>query len=152
MEPAGKKRRMLAILPAAHALNTGIAFHMAHAFLADGWKLCYGISSDKAVVNEMMRRFDLYFWLLLIVMLSEMILCACVFAQSVWRGETRYPKRFALCNPLFVLAAVFLVMLVLPSPVGGYIAPTIMNTTSAIFMTLSYRLLDRDKTVFIDLG
>ncbi len=144
MQPAGKKLQLLALLPAAHALMMGIAFHTAHAFIAEGWRLSYGFSPANATIDAMVKGFDLYWVLLLVFMLAEMLLCSGVLAISVWKGRTRFPKWVAVCNPLLVLGVVFLVLLVLPAPVGGYIAPTIMNTTSLTYMALSLRLVDRD--------
>lgn len=144
MQPAGRKKQLLALIPAAHALMMGIAFHMAHAFIAEGWRLSCGFSPANAAVDAMAKGFDRYWVLLLAIMLAEMLLCSGVLAISVWKGRTRFPKWVAACNPLCVLGAVFLTLLALPAPVGGYIAPTIMNTTSLIYMTLSLRLVNRE--------
>lgn len=144
MQPAGRRKQLLALIPAAHALMLGIAFHMAHAFIAEGWRLSYSFSPANAAVDAMAKGFDLYWFLLLALMLAEMLLCSGVLAVSVWMGRTRFPKWVAVCNPLCVLGVVFLVLLALPAPVGGYVAPTIMNTTSLIYMTLSLRLVNRE--------
>lgn len=144
MQPAGRKKQLLALIPAAHALMVGIAFHMAHAFIAEGWRLSYGFSPANAAVDAMAKGFDRYWVLLLAIMLAEMLLCSGVLAMSVWKGRTRFPKWVAVCNPLCVLGVVFLVLLALPAPIGGYVAPTIMNTTSLIYMTLSLRLANRE--------
>ena len=152
MQPAGRKRQLLALIPAAHALMTGIAFHMAHAFIAEGWRLSYGFSPANAAVDAMVQGFDRYWFLLLAIMLAEMLLCSGVLAISVSKGRTRFPKWVAVCNPLCVLGVVFLVLLALPAPMGGYIAPTIMNTTSLIYMTLSLRRVNRENAAALSDG
>ncbi len=154
LKPLGRKMQLLAVIPSGHALTMGIAFHMSYAFMASGWKLFYATMPGnqmaaapgndlltEALWNDpaasMMKSFDFYWQLLIVIMLAELIFCSCFFAITVLRGKTLFPKWMAAFNPLFIMGAVFLIISLIPSPAGGFIAPTILNTSNFTFFILS---------------
>lgn len=144
LKPLGRKMQLLAVIPSGHALTMGIAFHMSYAFMASGWKLYHAAApgnnaaapgNDSAAL--MMKSFDFYWKLLIVIMLAELIFCSCFFAITVLRGKTLFPKWMAAFNPLFIIGAMFVIIFLIPSPVGGFIAPTILNTSNFTFFILS---------------
>ncbi len=154
LKPLGRRTQLLAVIPSGHALTMGIAFHMSYAFMASGWKLYHaavpGNQTAAALGNDllkeapwndsaalMMKSFDFYWKLLIVIMLAELIFCSCFFAITVLRGKTLFPKWMAAFNPLLIIGAMFVIIFLIPSPVGGFIAPTILNTSNFVFFILS---------------
>lgn len=145
LKPLGKKIRLLVTIPAGHALTMGIAFHMSYAFMASGWKLSHEADTWNDLINVaprndsvtlMMKNFDFYWKLLIVIMLAELIFSSCLFAISVLKGKTLYSKWMAAFNPLFILGFMSAIIYFIPAPVGGFIAPTILNTSNFMFFII----------------
>lgn len=154
LKPLGRKIQLLTVITSGHALTMGIAFHMSYAFMASGWKLLYATmpwkqtaaAPENDLLKEapwndsaasMMKSFDFYWKLLIVIMLSELIFCSCFFAITVLSGKTFFPKWMAAFNPLFIIGVMFAIISLIPSPMGGFIAPTILNTSNFTFFILS---------------
>lgn len=141
LKPLGRKMQLLVTIPAGHALTMGIAFHMSYAFMADGWKLSYESDALNDLINTgpvsmMMKNFDFYWKLLIVIMLAELIISSCIFVILVLNGKTLFPKLMAAFNPLFILGFMLAIIYLIPAPVGGFIAPTILNTSNFTFFII----------------
>jgi hypothetical protein len=55
----------------------------------------------------------------------------------------------AFLNPVGILICVFAMMLVLPYPIGGFIAPAFLNISTLIFFVCQLVVLKQKNKVFI---
>lgn len=151
LKPAGKFLSLSVVIPNAHGLIMAVAFHVSYAFIGSGWKLYYELGSDNPISSLMMKRFD-YYWKIIIVIVSiELLFSSICFIIAVLKGNSLYPKWMALFNPVCIFALVFLLIFAIPAPVGGFIAPTYLNLSTLVFFILSTvtvykKLLSFEKT------
>lgn len=135
LKPAGKFKALTVVISTAHALMLAVGFHIAYAYIASGWKLYYETGASDLIVAEMMKMFDNYWLITLIIMGIEAIFSSLLYIIAIMKYETLYPKWMAFLNPVCILICVFVVMLVLPYPIGGFIAPAFLNISTLIFFT-----------------
>lgn len=133
LKPAGRVMPLIYAIMNSHILLMGVAFHMSYAFIGSAWKLYY----DNIISNEMVGRFDYYWRILVIIMLIELIASSILYTVILIKGKTLFPKGMAFLNPLFVTLLVFPIILALPTPIGGYIAPAILNISTLVFVGLA---------------
>ncbi|HEX2944506.1 MAG TPA: DUF6796 family protein [Clostridia bacterium] len=141
LRPSGKVLPTAMLLISAHALMMGVAFHGSYAFIASGWKLFDAAGPGNKAVSGLISDFDFYWKLIIGIMVSELIISSALFILLVLKGKTLYPKWMAVFNPLCVTALMSLVILVIPSPVGGFVGPTVLNLSTLIFFVLSTALI-----------
>ncbi len=142
LKPLGRKKQLLVVIPAGHALTMGIAFHMSYSFMASGWKLSHKADELNDLINEglvpnMMKNFDFYWKFLIVIMMAELIISSFIFIILVLNGKTLFPKLMAAFNPFFILGVLFAIIYFIPAPVGGFVAPTILNTSNLTFFIIS---------------
>lgn len=137
LKPSGKAVPAIAGLVGAHGLIMGVAFHTTYAFLAGGWKLLHSEGPEASGPSALMNDFQFYWRLIIVIMVTELILLSVIYVVTVLRGHSIFPKWMAAFNPAVIMAAVILVLLALPSPVGGYAAPTMLNLSTLVFFILS---------------
>lgn len=137
LRSSGRILPVIVILTNAHALIMGVAFHTSYAFIASGWKLFHIIELQDKNVFDLMNKFDYYWKLIIIIMLTEIIIGSTIFVLLVMKGKTMYPKWMALMNPLFVILAMFMAIPPIPAPVGGFIGPTTLNLATMAFFIVS---------------
>lgn len=143
LKPAGRYRALLVLVTTSHAMIIAVAFHISYAYIAGGWKLFYEMGGSDIVAAEMLKKFDYYWEITLIVMGVEVLFGSFYYILTIIKYNTLYPKWMALLNPLGVLVYVFLSVLVLPSPIGGYIAPAFLNLSTLVFLILSTSIVYR---------
>lgn len=136
LKPAGKVKSVCIVIPAAYALLMGIAFHISYAYIGTGWNHYY---ENGAL--EMMKTYHYYWMILIVVMFAMLLSFSILFAYTISKGKTRYPKWIALFNPLCIVVVVLPLILILPAPVGGFVAPTILNLSTMIFMCFSTKVI-----------
>jgi|LSQX01.1.fsa_nt_gb hypothetical protein len=137
LKPSGRTVPVLAGIVGAHGLIMGVAFHTTYAFLAGGWKLLYSVGHDDSGVSVLMRDFEFFWKLLIVIMVVELTLLSVIYIVSVLKGNSLYPKWMAIFNPLLIMAVIILVLLAIPAPVGGYAAPTMLNLSTLTFFIIS---------------
>lgn len=137
LKPAGKVLPLIVVITDAHALIMGVAFHVTYAYIASGWKLFHLFGPGNAGTSELMKQFDFYWKIVIVLMMTELILSSALFVVLILKGKTLYPKWMALFNPPFIVIAMLLIISAIPKPVGGYIAPTILNLSTLIFFIIS---------------
>ncbi len=151
LKPSGKAAAAITGLIGSHGLIMGVAFHTTYAFLADGWKLYHlvwpeagGSSAGPAIDGPLadgpavlMESFQIYWKLLIVIMVTELILMSTIYVFSVLKGNSLFPKWMAAVNPAVITTAVVLILLILPAPVGGYAAPTMLNLSTLTFIIIS---------------
>ncbi|MHB1485248.1 MAG: DUF6796 family protein [Saccharofermentanales bacterium] len=126
---------MLAVF--AHALFLSVAFHMGYAFIASGWKLYYQLGASNPIAAEIRDRFDTYWVILLAIMFTEILIGSVIFIFKIMRNKSLYPKWMALFNPISVFGIIFLLIILIPAPLGGFIAPAYLNLSMLAFISLS---------------
>lgn len=137
LKPAGRRMPHVVALFSAHALIMGVAFHTSYAFIADGWKLKHAVEAGNSMVSGLVEKFSFYWTILLVTMFVELMISSAVFVALILKGKTLYPKWMAVFNPICVFLILYPLILLLPVPVGGYIAPGYLNLSVAAFFTLS---------------
>lgn len=134
LKPAGKFKALIVVISTAHALMLAVGFHIAYAYIASGWKLYYETGASDLVAAEMLKRFDNYWLITLIILAVEATFSSVFYIITIIKNKTLYPKWMAFLNPMCILVSVFIVMLVLPYPIGGFIAPAFLNLSTLIFL------------------
>jgi hypothetical protein len=137
LKSAGKIKALAVVLVTAHSLILAVAFHMSYAFIASGWKLYYELGFGDVIALKMLKRFDYYWRIIIVIMAVEIIFTSIVYSVIILRGNTLYPKWMALFNPMFVLVYTYLIILFIPHPVGGFVAPAFLNLATLMFFIFS---------------
>jgi hypothetical protein len=115
------------------SMIVGIAYHSSFAFYGSGLQVDQQISNE--ITGLMIQRFNVYHNVLYILMGLFYAAGSFLFVILVLREKTVFKKWQAVLNPLALLAAVRLLLSIIPMPVGGYIAPGYGNITNIVFFS-----------------
>lgn len=137
LKPSGKVLPFIAVIADVHALIMGVAFHISYAFIGTVWKQHYGAGQGNQITSEILKTFDFYWRVILIIAIAELIVSSIIFVFLVMKGKTLYPKRMAFLNPLSVFLIMFPLIVIIPAPLGGFIAPTYLNASTMVFISIS---------------
>ena len=137
LKPAAKAMRYVVVFLFAHALIMGVAFHTSYAFIGSGWKLYYHMGSADLFASDIVKRFDFLWKVIVGIILVELLLSSIFYAIIILKRKTIYPKWMSIFNPICVLLFLYPFILVLPAPIGGYIAPGYFNLATMLFFILS---------------
>lgn len=137
LKPAGRVIPIVVVITNAHALIMGVAFHVSYAYIGSGWKIYYEAGSGNSFASEIIKRFDFYWKITIVIMLAEILFSSVLYALIILKGNTLYPKWMAVMNPLCVILVMLPVILLIPAPVGGFIAPTYLNISTMLFLSFS---------------
>jgi len=150
LKPSGRVMPLIVVLTNAHALIMGVAFHISYVFIGSGWKLYYETGPGNKITSEIVKRFDFYWKVIVIIMVTELLISSTIYTLLIIKGKTLYPKWMAILNPLCILLLVFPLVFIIPAPVGGFIAPAYFNISSMVFVSLStaviYKKLKKQET------
>lgn len=149
LKPAGKFKSLTVVISTAHALMLAVGFHIAYAYIASGWRLYYETGASNLIVRDMMKMFDNYWLITLIIIGVEATVSSFLYIIIIIRYETLYPKWMAFLNPVGILICVFLMMLVLPYPIGGFIAPAFLNISTLTFFICQLVIFKQKDKVLI---
>lgn len=138
---SGKRKPFAKIIPAAHALIMGVAFHISYVYIGRGWRLHHRDDVGNSGTLALMNSFDSYWRILIVVMFVDILCFSIIFAVTIWKGNTLYPKWMVFLNPLCVVMYLFPFVFIIPAPIGGYIAPTYLNLSTLVFMVLSTNVI-----------
>lgn len=148
LKPAGKIMPLIVVITNAHAIIMGVAFHVSYAFIGSGWKLHYEMGPNKTT-TQIVDRFDFYWKIIVIIMFVELLFSSIVYVAIIIRRKTLFPKWMAILNPLCILIFIFPIILILPYPIGGFIAPACFNIATMIYLIFStyiiYKKLNMQK-------
>jgi len=137
LKPSGRIMPLIVAIVNAHALIMAVAFHISYAFIGSGWKLYYETGPGNKITYEIVKRFDFYWKIIIIIMLTELLFSSIIYVLLIMTGNTLYPKWMAILNPLCVLIFMFPFIFTLPAPVGGFIAPAYFNISTMVFLSFS---------------
>lgn len=137
LKPAGKIKSLIVVLTAGHAAIIAVAFHISYAFIASGWKLYHAFEPRNIAASEMLKSFDLYWKITIIIMAVDLTISSMLYILLIIRKDTLYPKWMALLNPICIWIYTYLIVLPIPFPIGGFVAPAFLNLSTLIFFTFS---------------
>jgi hypothetical protein len=137
LKPCGKAVQITAGIAGGHGLIMGAAFHTTYAFMADGWKLYHSAGSEAFMVTSLIRNFEYYWKLILVIMTFDLMLFSVIYVFYVLSGKSAYPRWMAVFNPAVIMAVIFPIMLLIPAPVGGFAAPVVLNLSTLVFFSVS---------------
>lgn len=137
LKPSGKVLPIVVVITNIHALIMGVAFHVSYAFIGSGWKLYYEMGPENKISSDLVKQFNFYWKVLVIIMITEILFSSIIYVLLILKGKTLYPKWMAILNPICILFFTFLIILILPAPAGGYVAPTYMNISTFVFLLFS---------------
>lgn len=133
---ANKYVRYLIVILIGHGLTMGIAFHTSYAFIGNALKLQNSIGADNTYYVELINKFNFYWNFIIAFIAIEVLISSIFYIISVLNKKTIYPKWMAMLNPIGVLILVYLFLIVLPKPFGGYIAPAYFHIGIMFFYTI----------------
>jgi len=143
LKNGGKVKALITVLTIFHASSMAVAFHMSYAYIASGWQLVNQVGKSNLYIKEMMNKFN-YFWTIILIIIGmEIVVSSGIFSWMVAKEDTLYPKWMAIFNPGFTLVYTYLIILLMPYPIGGYLAPAFLNISTLIFMTLSLTVISK---------
>lgn len=151
LKSSGKALSAITIIAYVHALLMGVAFHISYAYIGSGWKLNHRPDATQ-ITTELMKQYHRYWTILMVIITAEILLCSVIYSVVVAKGKTLYPRWMAIFSPASVAAFTLPLVVLLPYPIGGYIAPAYLNITTMIFyiltQTVTYRRLKRIEKAF----
>jgi len=137
LKPAGRSKAILMMLPIVHAAVIAVAFHVSYAFMASGWKLAYKLDPGNIMVKDMFSKFNLYWTITLVIMAIDVTFSSIVYIKLILTKKTLFSTWMAFFSPFIIILFMFLIIILIPAPIGGFIAPTFLNLSTLIFFTLS---------------
>ncbi len=137
LKSAGRVLPLMAMIANAHTLLMGVAFHISYAYIGSGWRLYHENDLQNKITLEMVDQFDFYWFLLVVIMLIELIFSSTIYTIIVLKGKSLFPKWMAVFNPICIVLFTFPIVFLLPSPIGGYIAPAYLNISTMIFFVIT---------------
>jgi hypothetical protein len=137
LKPAGKINSLIVVIAIGHTLIMAVAFHISYAFIATGWKLYYEMGPGDLIAENMLIRFDFYWRVIIVIMAIGIIFSSIYFTLLILRKSTLYPKWMAFFNPMCVLFYMYILIIFIPHPVGGFVAPAFLNFATLVFLVLS---------------
>jgi hypothetical protein len=144
LKAAGSKIATLILGTSAYAVIMGVAFHASYAYIGSGWNMYY-TGADNNAAAGVLERFDLYWRIIIASMGAGLLLVSVCFIILVAGKKTLYPRWMVFFNPLCINLYLYPVMILIPTPVGGYIGPAYFNIATMIFFILALKLLDKNK-------
>lgn len=125
------------------SMIAGIAYHSCFAFYGSGLQVHQQIHSE--ITGLMIDRFNAYHSVLYMTMGLFYSAGSFLFVIVVLRKKTVFKKWQALLNPLTLLVAVRLLLSIIPTPAGGYIAPGYGNITNIVFFSFLLFVMTKTK-------
>lgn len=143
LKPAGKTKALIASLVAGHAVGIAAGFHLSYAFIASGWDLFHSVKPQDAAASQMIRNFDIYWKITIVIMALDLFISSAIYIYLLIKKNTLYPKWMALLSPIFVFLYTYILVMWLPHPVGGFIAPAFLNFSTLIFFIFSTKIVHK---------
>ena len=137
LKPAGKIKSLITVLAAGHAAGIAVGFHLSYAYIASGWRLFHAVQPGNAAAAQIVGDFDIYWKITIIIMAVDLFISSVIFIYLLLKKKTLYPKWMALLSPICVYLYIYVMIMRLPDPVGGFIAPAFLNFSTLIFYIIS---------------
>ena len=145
LRPIGIRRALPPLLLITAFWWMGCAIHFSYGFIGDAMQVRVQVEEASAEalqmhIDNVVSYLFLPLWLLGIV---------CLTIGSIWlavlvlKGETHFPRWYALCVPLFTILVGLGLSLVIPAPLGGYLYPAFIHLGTPITFGVAIFLLRR---------
>jgi len=136
LKPAGKIIPAVILIMNAHALLMGVAFHISYAYIGLAWKLNHRVDATD-ITMELIKQYDIYWTILIVTIAAEVLVSSVIYSVVVAKRKTLYPQWMAIFNPAIVVACTLALVVLIPSPLGGYFAPAFLNISTIVFFLLA---------------
>jgi hypothetical protein len=136
LKPAGKIIPAVVLMMFAHALLMGVAFHISYAYIGSAWKL-YHLIDAKDITLELINQYDIYWTILIVTIAAEILVSSVIYSVVIAKRKTLYPQWMAIFSPAIVVACTLVLVVLIPSPLGGYFAPAFLNISTIVFFLLT---------------
>ncbi|HKL80472.1 MAG TPA: DUF6796 family protein [Mobilitalea sp.] len=146
LKSSGKVLPLVVVLIDAHAILMGVAFHMSYTFMGRGWRFYHESGLDQNIVSGLLDRFDDYWGLLILIIAIELLCSTIIYIIVILKRKSFFPKWMVLVNPIVAVLLVLPLIYILPSPIGGYIGPTVLNLATLIFIAVTMLLFSKKRT------
>ena len=137
IRPAGRWLPRLVWFLGVWGFVVGTVFHASFAFVVAGIQADTGTGS----LEPMLARFATVFEPVGLLLVAVMTVALVLLFYLVAFRETRYPRWFALVNPLLLQAVAAAIALVAPEPVRIVLVVTAYNLSVLLFFVVSTALL-----------
>ncbi|MFQ5446586.1 MAG: DUF6796 family protein [Saprospiraceae bacterium] len=127
----GRSRWALAVL-----LTGILSFTTGGIWVTSRAMLIEIVQNGGAATTNLLAFYEGHYEILVQVLRVLVLLLSFFWVMAVLKTKTIYPKWMAACNPIVLLALVFLSYLVWPAA-GKYLVPTAMNVAHFIFFGLA---------------
>jgi len=142
IEPAGWALSRAAWFLGVFAYVAGTVFHSTYAFVTFGLQAAASAPPAAApAMQTMLDRFALAFEPLALLLVGVLAVALALIFVAIASGETRYPRWFAVANPLVIQAATGLLALFAPLEVGVFLVVTAFNFSLLVFYAASTAVL-----------
>jgi hypothetical protein len=136
LKPAGKIISAVILIINAHALMMGVAFHISYAYIGSAWKLNHLVAT-KDITLELIKQYDIYWTILIVTIAAEILVSSVIYSVVIAKGKTLYPQWMAIFSPAIVVVCTLALVVLIPSPLGGYFAPAFLNISTFVFFLLA---------------
>lgn len=140
LKQAGNRLALVVLGSAAYGLIMGVAFHVSYAYMGSAWQLFYKADAGKDQIQKMLSQFEVYWMIIIVTVFAVLLIASVCYFILIMSGKSAYPKWMAFLNPICIFALVFVLVLPIPAPVGGYIAPVYLNFSTFVLFVLSIKL------------
>ncbi len=113
------------------SMLAGLAYHCSFAFYGTGLQVHQQLNNE--ATGMMIRRFFVYHDIFYKLMGLFFGTGSLLFMMLVVWKNTAFKKWQAILSPLVILIGVRFILSMIPSPIGGYIAPGYGNITNILF-------------------
>jgi len=137
LKPSGKILPIMALIANAHMILMGVAFHISYAYIGSGWIIYHKNELTNQITTEIVNKFDSYWKILAVIIIAELLFGSIIYVIVVLKGKTLFPRWMAIFNPLCIVLYTFPFVFILPSPIGGYIAPAYLNLSTLLFFIIT---------------
>ena len=147
LRPAGNRAAWTPFLILAHMLIVGAAFHGGYMLVGPLLKMQHSmVQAGETGFPQLVQQISLYHDVLGVVSAVELVVGGIWFAVVVARKQTRYPRWMAITNPAICGGFPYLIGMLLPAPIGGFVAVTGFNFGALSFIALSTWALTRRRS------
>lgn len=134
----GARIALPVLLTFGYTVITAIGVHTIFPLMGEGLQAQERVSEvSRQVLADQDRRFVRFWFVLMAISGLPLVLGSAWFAYGTLTQPTDFPSWVAFTNPAVLFAAVFLITLLIPRPIAGYISPAIYNWMWLLFFGIT---------------
>lgn len=137
LQPAGPRFALPVLISFGYTIVTAIGTHAIFPLMGEGLQAQEQVSqASRPVLAAQDRRFVRFWFILLALSGLPLLLGSAWFAYALLTQPTAFPAWVAFANPALLFAAIFLLTLLIPRPLAGYLSPAIYNWMWLLFFVI----------------